>query len=234
MRKSIMILLGVVNLLIACQNKNVSVQHETIVDIEHSSDTSANTFSERKDDIINIPSSFCKVNLDSQKIINKMAYATSENFTKQKLYPCASCYLRNEVAIALSKAQHGAQKMGLVLVVFDCYRPYSIQKKMFEIVGNSNYVAHPGKGSMHNKGCAVDVSLAEADGKLLDMGTEFDDFTEAAHFANTAINRLEHRNRKQLRDIMTSVGFLPYNNEWWHFNYLITDSKTEDFVWSCP
>ncbi len=234
MRKSITILSVVVSILSACNSKNVTFQEEAIIKNKHSYEMNINTSTVSKDDTVNIPPSFCKVNLDSLKMINKMVYATTENFTKHKLYPCASCYLRNEVAVALYAAQLEARKMGYSLVIFDCYRPYPIQKKMFELVNNPDYVAHPGKGSKHNKGCAVDVSLAQADGKMLDMGTEFDDFTEAAHYANSAINSTERSNRKRLRDIMTNAGFMPYEKEWWHFNYADRNYKTEDFIWTCP
>jgi zinc D-Ala-D-Ala dipeptidase len=109
-----------------------------------------------------------------------------------------------------------------------------MQKKMFDLVLNKKYVADPIKGSKHNRGVAVDVSLANSKNQALDMGTEFDDFTEEAHYANAAFESDTRENRIILRKLMIAAGFVPYDNEWWHFNYKNTNYPFSNFEWQCP
>lgn len=174
-----------------------------------------------------------EINMEAKGMVNKMAYADTANFMGQKIYPCAKCFLRPEVAEALEKANTLANAKNLKLVIFDCYRPYGYQQKMFEIVNNPKYVAPPGKGSNHNRGAAVDLSLADNEGNLLDMGNEFDDFSSLSHYISDKISAKAQNNRKQLRDIMKEAGFTPYDNEWWHFDYRKKRYETSDFRWEC-
>lgn len=176
---------------------------------------------------------FTEIRFDTTGIINKMAYADTANFMHQKVYPCARCLLRPEVAEALDKANAIAKDKGLRLVIFDCYRPYPIQYKMYEIVNNPKYVAKPGKGSNHNRGQAVDISLANEEGNLLDMGGNFDDFSEVSHPDYKGISRKARRNRRLLAKIMTDAGFSIYPYEWWHFDYKHKTYQTSDYVWEC-
>lgn len=166
-------------------------------------------------------------------IQNRMAYADTANFMHQKLYPCAKCFLREETAVALQRANTIAKQKKLQLVIYDCYRPYPLQFKMFEIVNDPRYVAKPGKGSNHNRGAAVDIALADEQGNLLDMGSGFDEFSERSHYANTSISKKAKKNRKLLRDIMTEAGFSPYPHEWWHFDFLQKQYDTASFIWDC-
>lgn len=176
---------------------------------------------------------WAEIKMDTLGMVNKMAYADTANFMKQKIYPCARCFLRPEVAEALEKANTLANAKNLKLVIFDCYRPYGYQQKMYEIVNNPKYVAPPGKGSNHNRGAAVDLSLANENGNLLDMGNEFDDFSSLSHYVSDKISEKAQNNRKLLRDIMTEAGFMPYDNEWWHFDYRKKKYETSDFRWEC-
>ncbi len=177
---------------------------------------------------------WAEVDFEASGIINKMAYATADNFMKQQVYPCARCFLRPEVALALQEANELAKEKELKLVIYDCYRPYGYQRKMYEIVNNPRYVAPPGKGSNHNRGAAVDLTLADADGNILDMGNPFDDFSELSQYDNDSIPRNARKNRKLLRKIMVKAGFVPYKNEWWHFDYKQKTYSTSDFKWDCP
>ena len=176
---------------------------------------------------------WAEINFDSLGIINKMAYATVDNFMGQQVYPCARCFLRPEVAEALLEANEIAKDKGVILVIYDCYRPYGYQQKMYEIVNNPRYVAPPGKGSNHNRGQAVDLTLADGNGVLLDMGNPFDDFSELSEYDNDSIPKEAKKNRKLLRRIMTRAGFKPYENEWWHFDYKKKSYETSDFRWDC-
>jgi len=175
---------------------------------------------------------FVEIDFKKVAIINKMAYATDSNFLHQKVYPCARAFVRKEVYSAFIKASEIAKTRGYSLIIYDAYRPISIQRKMYELVNNPNYVAHPDKGSKHNRGCAVDVGLWKAN-QIVDMGTVFDDFSEKANYHSKSISKSAQENRKILREIMTQAGFVPYDKEWWHFNYKKTDYPISDFVWTC-
>ena len=145
-------------------------------------------------------------------------YATTANFTGRVLYPAARCLLRPSVAERLRRAEDSAESMGLSLVVFDCYRPLSVQKEMWKLVPDERYVADPAKGSRHNRGAAVDVSLARTDGTELAMPTAFDDFSERAHRDYAELPREAIANRALLERIMTEAGFVGLPTEWWHFD----------------
>ncbi|WP_116789048.1 M15 family metallopeptidase [Flavobacterium psychrotrophum] len=183
--------------------------------------------------IDSLSTEWSEVKFEADGVINKMAYADTANFMHQKVYPCARCLLRPEVAVALDKANALAAEKELRLVIFDCYRPYPIQYKMYEIVNNPKYVAKPGKGSNHNRGRAIDISLADADGNLLDMGGAFDDFSEVSHPDYKDISRKARKNRRLLAKIMTKAGFSIYPYEWWHFDYKQKTYETSDYIWDC-
>lgn len=174
-----------------------------------------------------------EVDFEASGMIDRMAYADTANFMHAKIYPCARCYLRPEVGYALIKAGRYAESKNLKLVIYDCYRPYGYQQKMYDIVNDPRYVAPPGKGSNHNRGAAVDLTLADKDGKILDMGNKFDDFSQLSHYASPHISAAAQRNRKLLRKIMVRAGFVPYNNEWWHFDYKKKTYETSNFEWEC-
>ena len=176
---------------------------------------------------------WAEVNFEAQGIQNRMAYADTANFMHQKIYPCARCFLRPEVAEALEEANLIAKDRGYTLVIYDCYRPYGYQKVMYDIVNDPRYVAPLGKGSNHNRGRAIDLSLADENGNLLDMGTPFDDFTEQSNYGADGLTREAKRNRRALRNIMKKAGFSPYNHEWWHFDYKKQNYETADFRWDC-
>lgn len=176
---------------------------------------------------------FAEIDFEKLGIQNRMAYADTINFMHSKIYPCARCFLRPDVAGALEKANEIAKEKGYVLVMYDCYRPYGFQKVMYELVNDPRYVAPPGKGSNHNRGQAVDISLADNNGNLLDMGTPFDDFTEDSYSHSKNIPRQTRKNRKLLRNIMTEAGFSVYKYEWWHFDYKKQQYETADDRWDC-
>ncbi len=152
-------------------------------------------------------------------------YATSDNFTGQTVYPVAKCFLRRPVAERLAAVQAALKADGLGLKVFDCYRPFSIQKKFWTLVPNENYVAKPveqgGKlvqGSKHNRGAAVDLTLIDAQGRELVMPTGFDDFSEKASRGYSGNSPQAQANMKRLEAAMSSQGFSPLPSEWWHFD----------------
>ena len=163
-----------------------------------------------------------------------MKYATEDNFLKAKVYDCAECFLRLKTVNALIDANKKFLEKGYKIKIFDCYRPLDIQKKMWKIVSNPKYVADPAKGSIHNRGGAVDITLIDSLGKELDMGTPFDFFgIEASHnYPNVSDN--VKQNRILLKTIMTSSGFNSFDSEWWHYNLKTAlNDAVSNAKWDC-
>ena len=160
-----------------------------------------------------------------------LRYGTANNFLEKDLYGGLNeCYLQEEVAKMLSKAQEFLKEKQprLSLLVLDCARPWSVQKEMWEVVKDTqqkDYVASPyGGGSIHNYGAAIDVTIVDENGKELDMGTPFDFFGEKAQprhhqkFLDSEELTFEQvTNRVNLRQVMKKAGFFPIETEWWHF-----------------
>ncbi|TKD59136.1 M15 family metallopeptidase [Flavobacterium sp. ASW18X] len=163
-----------------------------------------------------------------------LRYATTNNFLKAKVYDCAECYTRVKTAKALLKANAELLKKGYKIKFFDCYRPNSVQYKMWEIVPNPQYVANPVKGSIHNKGGAVDITLVTVDGEELDMGTDFDYFGKRAYHDNLNLPDTILANRKLLKETMEKYGFWSIRTEWWHYNLSAgSRAKIANFKWPC-
>ncbi|TAG93670.1 MAG: peptidase M15 [Oscillatoriales cyanobacterium] len=145
-------------------------------------------------------------------------YATTNNFLKRKLYSTAKCALRSSVAEKLGKVQTDLEKIGLGLKVYDCYRPFSVTKQMWDFLPDPNYVANPARGSRHNRGAAVDLTLVDRTGKELEMPTPYDDFTTRAHRDYAGGSTQSRKNRQLLEDAMKKQGFVGITTEWWHFD----------------
>ncbi|HRZ87522.1 MAG TPA: M15 family metallopeptidase [bacterium] len=150
-------------------------------------------------------------------IVVDIRYATPLNFMHRTLYDSKRCWLRRGTANRLSHVQQELKKEGLGLKIMDGYRPLSVQKKMWKVKPNPNYVADPKVGSMHNRGAAVDVTLVDAKGNELPMGTGYDDFTKKAHIDNRNFPPDILRNRDLLKKAMLDSGFIAFRTEWWHF-----------------
>lgn len=163
-----------------------------------------------------------------------MKYATADNFLKVKVYDCAECYLRLKTVKALINANTAFLKLGYRIQLFDCYRPLSVQKKMWSIVSDPNYVADPTKGSIHNRGGAVDITLIDNAGNILDMGTPFDYFGKKASHGFEALPDQIITNRQLLKKVMIENGFKPLLSEWWHYDLSgSAKDKLSDFKWEC-
>ena len=178
--------------------------------------------------------SFVNLKTYSQDFEYDMKYATSDNFLKAKVYDCAACYLRLKTVKALIKANKEFVKSGFKIKIFDCYRPLDIQKKMWKIVSNPSYVADPSKGSIHNRGGAVDITLIDSKGNDLDMGTPFDFFgIEASHGYDLVTPEVK-KNRAMLKKIMLKNGFKAFESEWWHYNLKSAlQDKISNSKWNC-
>ena len=170
----------------------------------------------------------------SNDFVYDMQYATSDNFLKAKVYDCAECYLRYKTVKALVKANEAFMKKGFRIKLYDCYRPLDIQKRMWAIVSNPEYVANPAKGSIHNRGGAVDISLVDKRGKELNMGTAFDFFGKEAGHSYTRLSKKIIKNRILLKTIMVENNFKIFDSEWWHYNLKdASKDKISNFKWDC-
>jgi beta-N-acetylhexosaminidase/D-alanyl-D-alanine dipeptidase len=156
----------------------------------------------------------------------EIRYATANNFTGVAVYPVARCLLRRDAAERLVRAQEALAARGLGLKVWDCYRPFSVQRRLWQLVPDERYVARPVAapdgspidGSKHNRGAAVDLTLVRADGSALEMPTDYDDFSERAHRGDDRASAVARRNAALLEQAMVAQGFEPLPTEWWHFD----------------
>ncbi|TDO95705.1 M15 family metallopeptidase [Flavobacterium sp. 245] len=178
--------------------------------------------------------SFVNLKDFSKDFVYDMKYATEDNFLKAKVYDCAECFLRMKTVKALIEANNDFKKKGFRIKLYDCYRPLSIQKRMWEIVSNPNYVADPKKGSIHNRGGAVDISIVDSNGKEVDMGTPFDFFGIEASHDYAKLSKKVKSNRKFLKKIMIKNGFNSFDSEWWHYNLKTgLKDKVSNQNWKC-
>jgi len=153
-------------------------------------------------------------------LILDLRYAGTNNFMKEKLYPAiTTTYLRKPAADSLAIIEKQLNQMGWGLKIFDAYRPYAVTEKMWEPVQDDRYAADPKKGSGHNRGIAVDLTIINvATGEELNMGTGFDNFTDTAHHAFTHLPEEVLQNRLLLKKVMEQHGFKALDTEWWHYS----------------
>lgn len=155
-----------------------------------------------------------------------LRYAGNENFMHEKLYPkIKTTYLRRAAASALKNAVEDLKVMGLGISIFDAYRPYHITFLMWQKIGDPRYVADPSKGSGHNRGIAIDLTLMKlSDKEPLPMPTDFDNFSDTAHSGFEDLSDSIKQNRDILKKVMEQNGFIQLTTEWWHF-YLPDSDK---------
>src|SRR6056297_445382 len=171
----------------------------------------------------------------SDGILLDLRYATSDNFTGHLIYDCGRCFLRPDAASALKAISKELKLKGYDLKLFDCYRPLAVQWELWEEVPDPNYVADPRKGSMHNRGQAIDVTLVNRKtGKELNMGTDFDFFGPKAYHTSTPELPDEiQENRSILKETMIKYGFYPIRTEWWHYSFRKKTWPIFENKWEC-
>lgn len=145
-------------------------------------------------------------------------YATTNNFLGEAVYKTARCFVRATVAAKLDSIQKELQSIGLGLLIFDGYRPLSVQKKMWQVYPDARYVANPKNGSRHNRGAAVDLTLVDSLGNALKMPTDYDSFEKKAHHSYKHPDPTVRQNRWILKSIMEKYGFVALSTEWWHYD----------------
>jgi D-alanyl-D-alanine dipeptidase len=167
-------------------------------------------------------------------VLVELKYATSDNFMGKDVYGCLKhAYLQPEVLAKLKRAQANLSKShpGFHLLIYDAARPLSKQWELWNTLTKyppserQKYVADPHEHSIHNYGSAIDLTVADAAGKPLDMGTPFDFFGEMAYpsrekelLASGKLSQKAYQNRLILREAMVAAGFMRIEFEWWHFN----------------
>jgi zinc D-Ala-D-Ala dipeptidase len=154
-------------------------------------------------------------------IVYDLRYATQNNFIHRKLYESGKqTFLRLPVLNALQKVQNDLAKRNYGLKLFDAYRPYAVTKRMWQLIRDERYVADPLKGSGHNRGLAVDLTIIDLkNSNELDMGTGFDNFSDTAHHSFKNLSETVLQNRKLLKETMEKFGFKALETEWWHYSW---------------
>jgi len=174
--------------------------------------------------------------LDSSIVLD-LRYATDSNFVGETMYECGRCFLRPAAAKALVNVQDSLRKRGRGLKMFDCYRPLPVQWRLWNKVPDRRYVADPRKGSQHNKGVAVDLTIIDlTTGKALDMGTGYDYFGgEAWHRATVGFKEPIRGNRELILSLMEGFGWKRTNSEWWHYSYPMSrkEAPIDSMEWNC-
>lgn len=170
--------------------------------------------------------------LDSSIVID-IKYATTDNFVGEKMYDCGECWLRAEVAKSIVAIHKDLKKKGLGLKMYDCYRPRPVQYKLWKKVPDARFVTPPDKGSVHNKGGAVDLTIVDKMGQELDMGTKYDYFGPEAYQTYKKLSTTVLKNRTLLKETMNKFGFRDIRTEWWHYSYKKRDFPLSDWVWDC-
>lgn len=162
-----------------------------------------------------------------------LRYATDNNFVDEQMYDCGRCYIREEAYDALQKVREALITEGYGIVLYDCYRPKPVQQKLWNKVPNASYVTPPSRGSMHNRGVALDIGLIDSLGSIIDMGTEFDYFGREGHhdYYDHPQEVLDHR--KLLKTTMEQHNFASIRTEWWHYSYVIGEYEIADWQWDC-
>ncbi|QKJ88490.1 D-alanyl-D-alanine dipeptidase [Paramixta manurensis] len=161
-------------------------------------------------ELVDIAVSFPQIHID-------LKYATPDNITGRTLYSEARCLLHPDAARALARSVEIARMAGLIMVVYDAWRPQKAQELLWQACPDPQYVVAASLGSNHSRGTAVDVTLMDAHQQVLDMGTGFDEMTPRSHPYHPGVAPEAQRNRLLLNAIMAAGGFVGIKSEWWHF-----------------
>lgn len=166
-----------------------------------------------------VPADLVDVQAYVPDLVIDLRYATPNNFMGRAVYPPdARCLLRRSVAERLKRvADKLRAEDGTRLRAYDCYRPLSVQKIMWSIFPKPGYVANPKGGSVHNRGAAIDLTLASPGGEELPMPTGFDTFSKKAWHSYAGATPEQARNRARLLHAMEAEGFKRNPMEWWHY-----------------
>lgn len=158
-----------------------------------------------------------RVTNPTHDVLLELTYATPSNVAGQTIYKRPICLIHRDADACLRLAVQGAAQAGYRLKIFDAFRPHEAQVLLWETAADKAYVADPLIGSNHTRGTAVDLTLVDASGQELDMGTAFDDMTSLSHHFCDRVSPKAQANRLLLLEIMKKAGFEPIPHEWWHY-----------------
>jgi len=159
-----------------------------------------------------------RVDLYLPQVILDMRYATKNNFTRQVLYKDSNAWLRPDTVRQLRKVVKDLRLKGYRLIIFDAHRPASVQEKLWEARPDPKFLAAPWEISRHSRGTTVDVGLADLNGKLLEMPSEFDEFTARADHDFSDVSEVAALHGTILRNAFVKNGFSGVPDEWWHYD----------------
>ena len=186
---------------------------------EEKAQIEASLLAEQKKKELYIYKNLVRVKDIDASVVVDLKYATDNNFTHTRVYPSdAKALLRLETALKLKRANERFEKDGYRIKIWDAYRPKSVQEIFWALVPDPKYVADPAKGSVHNRGASVDITLVDSSGKELLMPTDYDDFSEKASRNYSGSDPEARENMKYMEKIMTESGFTGLPSEWWHFD----------------
>jgi D-alanyl-D-alanine dipeptidase len=193
------------------QNKPLAIKKLVIVNSY--SQYLASVKSNPNNELVEIKKAIPTIKLD-------IRYATKNNFMQQVMYKQARAFARKPVVESLKKIQKELNKKGYGLKIFDGYRPYAITVEFYKKASDKNFVANPAKGSKHNRGCAVDLTVINLKtGKELVMPTPYDSFSAAAAAKYENVSPEAKKNRDFLIAIMAKYQMNVLENEWWHYDF---------------
>lgn len=199
------------SLAVCAQNKPATVQKLVVVNSYNQYLASIKTNPDNE--LVEIKKAIPNIKLD-------IRYATKNNFMQQVMYKQARAFVRRPVIDALKKIQKELNKKGYALKIFDGYRPYAITVAFYKKASDKNFVANPAKGSKHNRGCAVDLTLINLKtGKELPMPTPYDSFSAAAAAKYENVSPEAKKNRDFLIGLMGKYKMNVLKNEWWHYDF---------------
>ena len=150
-------------------------------------------------------------------VVLDVRYVTTRNFLGKAVYPKAAAFLRRSTAAMLARAARTLRARGRRLVIYDAYRPLSVQRLLWAAKPDRRFVADPARGSVHNRGGAVDVGLADENGKAVALPTGFDEFGPLAAHGAAGVAPEAAANAAELKAAMEAAGFISLKEEWWHY-----------------
>lgn len=249
-QKKVLLFVGFLTLLLACSQpvekiEKVEAEIEVVPEVvEQVLQTDTATIARLK------TFNLVDIHLIDSSIQVDLKYMTEDNFMKKVLYDTLkNAFLQEEVAVRLSKCQTYLKEKhpNYSILIYDALRPLEVQRDMWNSMDSipplrrGKFVSNPARGSVHNYGAAVDVTIVDSLGNPLDMGAGYDDFREIAfpskewHFLSTGeLTQQQVDNRKLLREVMKSQRFRNIPSEWWHFNAYsraVTKSKYPCLHW---
>ncbi|MBQ8577442.1 MAG: hypothetical protein IJ449_05685 [Clostridia bacterium] len=182
------------------------------------------------------PNSLSAVNLSDYDVVVCMQLSTEKTTIREPFYDRNLCMLQYDILPKLLDAIELFREDGYTVIIYDAYRPTSVQQRWFDVVRVHKWVADPsrGMGGVHDRGTAIDMSLIDKNGNLVEMPTPMHTFTEAAARSSTTMTDTARANMNYMKDVMESCGFDYINSEWWHFQdvntkyYLPTDHPIDD------